>query len=80
MNKQVMYGLLNYAIWLVLLLSQMIAVVHLKTLVGFILAAIIALYSLYNLFKVQDCILDSWDIHLPSTLKRDSIKGETNAT
>lgn len=77
MNKQVMYGLLNYAIWLVLLLSQMIAVVHLKTLVGFILAAIIALYSLYKLFKVQDYILDSWDIHLPSTLKQNSIKGET---
>lgn len=80
MNKQVMYGLLNYAIWLVLLLSQMIAVVHLKTLVGFILAAIIALYSLHKLHKVQGYILDSWDIHLPSTLKRDLIKGETNAT
>ena len=80
MNKQVMYGLLNYAIWLVFLLSQMIAVVHLKTLVGFILAAIIALYSLHKLNKVQGYILDSWDIHLPSTLKRDSIKGETNAT
>lgn len=80
MNKQVMYGLLNYAIWLVLLLSQIIAVVHLKTLVGFILAAIIALYSLHKLHKVQGYILDSWDIHLPSTLKRDLIKGETNAT
>lgn len=80
MNKQVMYGLLNYAIWLVFLLSQMIAVVHLKTLVGFILAAIIALYSLHKLHKVQEYILDSWGIHLPSTLKRDSIKGETNAT
>ena len=80
MNKQVMYALLNYAIWLVFLLSQMIAVVHLKTLVGFILAAIIALYSLYKLFKVQGYILDSWDIHLPSTLKQDLIKGETDVT
>lgn len=80
MNKQVMYGLLNYAIWLVLLLSQIIAVVHLKTLVGFILASIIALYSLHKLHKVQGYILNSWDIHLPSTLKRDLIKGETNAT
>ena len=80
MNKQVMYGLLNYAIWLVFLLSQTIAIVHLKTLVGFILAAIIALYSLHKLHKMQGYILDSWDIHLPSTLKQYSIKGETNAT
>lgn len=77
MNKQVMYGLLNYAIWLVFLLSQMITIIHLKTLVGLILAAIIVLYSLYELYKVQSYILDSWNIHLPSTLKQDLIKGET---
>lgn len=78
MNKQVMYGLLNYAIWLVFLLSQMIAVVHLKTLVGFILAAIIALYSLYKLFKVQDYILDFWDIPYHQHLNEIQLKEKHN--
>ena len=79
MNKQVMSGILEYAIWLVIFLAGSITSVHMNSLLGIILNVAVVFYALYNLYKTQKSILNSWNIHLPTELKHNLVKGETNA-
>ena len=80
MNKQVMSGILDYAIWLVIFLAGLITGVHMNSLVWIILNVAVVFYTLYNLYETQKSILNSWNIHLPTELKHNLVKGETNAT
>ena len=79
MNKQVMCGILDYAIWLVIFLAGLITGVHMNSLVWSILNVAVVFYTLYNLYETQKSILNSWNIHLPTELKHNLVKGETNA-
>ena len=79
MNKQVMSGILDYAIWLAIFLAGLITGVHMNSLLGIILIVAVVFYTLYNLYKTQKSILNSWNIHLPTELKHNLVKGETNA-
>ena len=80
MNKQVMSGILDYAIWLVIFLAGLITCVHMDSLLWIILNVAVVFYTLYNLYETQKSILNSWNIHLPTELKHNLVKGETNAT
>ena len=79
MNKQVMSGILDYATWLAIFLAGLITGVHMNSLLGIILKVAVVFYTLYNLYKTQKSILNSWNIHLPTELKHNLVKGETNA-
>ena len=80
MNKQVMSGILDYAIWLVIFLAGLITGVHMNSLLWIILKVAVVFYTLYNLCETQKSILNSWNIHLPTELKHNLVKGETDAT
>ena len=80
MNKQVMSGILDYVMWLVIFLAGLITGVHMDSLLGITLKVAVVFYTLYNLYKTQKSILNSWNIHLPTELKHNLVKGETNAT
>ena len=64
MNREVLYNLLWFAVYLVLLATEIIIIYIIKTPIGGVLGIVIAAYFAYLMHKYLNKTVECWDSHL----------------